>query len=181
MFEFDDFSETREPIDISNLLMEVELPTRLINILKVGTYYSEKAFFEKVNQLLLEHTSHYLFPNRLIAFYPQVVERCANSDLICHLSGVRIKKGSFYYTYHPFMEDLESGRVYTIQKKIHTELCYIDYFPQDLFTYEEWYYKVKNAYYINDHIIDFYFLSSECGESCLEPYLLGISKKKRKK
>lgn len=181
MVEFDDGFEIRKPIDIKNLLKEVQLPIRLINILKVDTFYSEDAFFQAVDKLVLEHTSHYLFPNRLISFYPQVIERHATKDLICNLSGAKINKGSFYYTYHPFMEDLKSGRVYTIKRKIHTELGYIDYFPQDLFTYEEWYYKVKNAYYGNNDTIDFYFLSRECGESCLEPYLLGISKKKRKK
>lgn len=91
-------------------------------------------------------------------------------------------KGSIYYTYYPFIEDLLTGRVYTIKKKINAELGFIDLFPQDLFTYEDWYYKVKNAYYQNDDsIIDFYYLSCELGESCLEPYLLGKSKKKRKK
>lgn len=117
-----------------------------------------------------------------MSFYPQLKERHATNDLICNLSGAKIKKGSIYYTYHPFIEDLQTGRVYTIKKKINAELGFIDLFPQDLFTYEEWYYKVKNAYYQKeDNIIDFYYLSCELGESCLEPYLLGKSKKKRKK
>jgi hypothetical protein len=115
-------------------------------------------------------------------FYPQVIERHAKSEITCNLSGARIKKGSIYYTYHPFIEDLESSRVYTIKKNINAELSFMDFFPQDLFTYEDWYYKIKNAYYLKENnIIDFYYLSSRCGESCLEPYLLNISKKKRKK
>ena len=40
---------------------------------------------------------------------------------------------------------------------------------------------LKNSYYRGDDIIDFYFLNRECSGSCLEPYLLGISKNKRKK
>lgn len=181
MISFDDFSIAGRPIDISGLLSEIEIPTRLINILKDMTFYSEDAFFQMADTLALEHTSHYLFPNRFISFYPQVMERYANNNLTCNLSGVKIKKGSLYYTYHPFMEDLQSGRVYTISKKIVAEASFVDLFPQDLFTYEEWYYKITNAYYQNEDVIDFYFLSKECGESCLDPYLLGLSKKKRKK
>ena len=56
-------------------------------------------------------------------------------------------------------------------------------FPQNLATYETWYYKVKNAYYnpSSDDIIDFYSLSVECGDTCLEPKLLGISRSRRAK
>lgn len=180
IFDFDKEVGEKEPISIKYLLKEVNLPVRLMNILVQKDFYSEEDFYKEVDKLTLEHTSYYLFPNRLISFYPQVIERCAKREITCNLSGARIKEGSFYYTYHPFMEDLKSGRVYTISKKIHAELSYIDYFPQNLFTYEEWYYKLKNAYYEHDDIIDFYFLSRECGENCLDPYLLNISKKKRK-
>lgn len=181
MIEFDNFSEIRKPIDIQNLLLQIKLPIRLKNILKSNIFYSEESFFQTVDKLLLEHTSYYLFPNKLISFYPQMMERHATKDLTCNLSGAKIKAGNIYYTYHPFMEDLESGRVYTIKRKIQAELGFIDLFPQDLFTYEEWYYKLATSYYQKDDIIDFYFLSRECGESCLEPYLLGLSKNKRKK
>ena len=70
--EFDDYFEILKPIDINNLLREVNLPVRLVNSLKQLTFYSEDSFFETVERLVLEHTSHYLFPNRLVSFYPQV-------------------------------------------------------------------------------------------------------------
>ena len=96
-------------------------------------------------------------------------------------SGAQLKPGSCYYSYHPFIEDLQSGIVYTIKKKIKTSLEYLDEFPQDLVTYEEWYYRLKNSYYVTqNNNIDFYHLSIQCGENCLEPYALGLSKKRRK-
>lgn len=69
-----------------------------------------------------------------------------------------------------------------MKKRIITEASYQDCLPKDIATYEEWYYKVKNAYYnVNsDDIIDFYLLSCECGDSCLELYQLGQSKKRKK-
>ena len=182
MVEFDNCFNNLESIDINDLLNDIDLPVRIKNILKSNCFYSKDAFYQMVDKLVLDHTSNYIFPNRLISFYPQVLEKQASSDIMCHLSGAVIKKGSLYYTYHPFMEDLKTGRVYTIKKKINAELGYIDCFPQNLFTYEEWYYKLKNAYFQSeDSIIDFYSLSVNCGYNCLEPYMLGKSKIKRKK
>lgn len=175
-----DFDIISNPLDINKLLEELELPVRIVNILKDMKFYSEESFYKYVEKLLLEYTSKYLFPNKLVSFYPQIRERKASKELICHLSGSIIKKGSVYYTYHPFIEELESGRVYTIKKDINAELGFVDCFPQDLFTYEEWYYKVKNAYFNEDDKIDFYALSCHCGDNCLQPYLLGKSKKKVK-
>ena len=180
MVDFFDSYISGDPIDISKLLAEVDLPVRIKNILISDKFYNEESFFKAVDKLVLEHTSNYLFPNSLISFYPQVREYNASRDLVCNLSGARIKKGSLYYTYHPLIEDLSTGKVYTIKKQIKAELGYIDYFPQNLATYEDWYYKIKNAYYVNDEKIDFYGLSSECGENCLEPYLLSSGKKRKK-
>ncbi len=178
----DDFFkiDRQSTLDISQYVENIHLPSRLLNILKTMQFSSEEKLFEEVDQLILSYTSHYLFPNCLIAFYPQLHEHHASYDISCNISGAVIKKGSIYYTYHPFMEDLKSGRVYTIKKKICVEYSYIDLFPQDLFTYEEWYYKLKNSYYQHDDIIDFYNLSVSCGEDCLEPYQLGFHKKRKR-
>jgi len=182
MVDYFDCCLQSQSFDISGLLKELDLPIRIKNILAANSFSSERDFYETVDRLVLEHTSNYLLPNRLVSFYPQVREYRASRELICNLSGARIKKGSLYYTYHPFIEDLKTGRVYTIKKSIRAELGFIDLFPQDLFTYEEWYYRVKNAYYSNsDSQVDFYNLSSECGDDCLELYLLGNGNKKRKK
>lgn len=174
--------ELMEPIDISNLLKEFDLPIRVINYLKKQTFYSEKSFYNMVSKFILDHTSNYLLPNHIVAFYPQILERKASCDLTCNLSGSKIKKNSNYYVYYPFIDDLHNGRCYTLKKRIIAEVGYQDYFPQDIITYEEWYYKVKNAYYCAsfDDIIDFYLLSCECGDSCLELYQLGQSKKRKK-
>ncbi len=182
MVDFDLFLESKkEKIDIQKYIKNLELPSRILHILEEKDYATEDHFLESLNRTTLEYTSHYLFPNKWIAFYPQMIKRHATHDTVCNISGAIIKKGSLYYTYHPFMEDLENGKVYTIKKKISVEYAFIDYFPKDLFTYEEWYYRIKNAYYEeNDSIIDFYNLSISCGENCLEPYALGPSKKRKK-
>ena len=175
--ELDDFISDNSCVDISDLLQEVDLPIRLLNILKSSHFNSVESFYQAVEWLTMQYTSRYLFPNQLVYFYPQVQQKMARRDLVCHLSGASIKKGSFYYAYHPFIENLETGRTYTIHNYICAELAYIDYFPQDLFTYEEWYYHLHNAYYENNNgPIDFYLLSCQCGESCLDLYPNGKKK-----
>ena len=121
--------------------------------------------------------SSYLFPNEYVFFYPQIRERHAMTDLTCCLSGSRIRKGSLYCSYSPFVENLEG--VYTIFKRVPVEVCYVDYLPQDLFTYEEWCYRIKNCCYGNsDGPIDFYFLSCQLGDNGLDLHRLGKSKQK---
>lgn len=172
-------------INIDDFLISssIEIPVRIVNILKQKKYYDEAVFYNDLVSLLSSYQSQILFPNRYMAFYPQVRERHASKDLVCNLSGAKIKQGSLYYAYHPFIEDISNGRCYTISKNIISTSSYFDMFPQNLATYETWYYKVKNAYYnpSSDDIIDFYSLSVECGDTCLEPKLLGISRSRRSK
>ena len=173
--------ERKLQILIKTLKNDYQLPTRLANILRQRNYKNEEEFYNLYEELLTRYTSNYLFPGKLMEFYPQIKERRAKNILICDLSGAQLKPGSCYYSYHPFIEDLQSGIVYTIKKKIKTSLEYLDEFPQDLVTYEEWYYRLKNSYYVTqNNNIDFYHLSIQCGENCLEPYALGLSKKRRK-
>ena len=181
MTEFDNFLFVSEPIIIDNLIKEIDLPVRFINILRSEKFYNETSFYERVQELYAEYSSSFLFPNRLMAFYPQLKERTSTKEITCNLSGAKIKSGTVYYTYYPFIEDVNNGRVYTVSKRINATLDYVDYFPKTLIEYEDWYYRLKNSYFNCDDSgpIDYYFLSVECGEDCLEPKLLGVSKKRR--
>lgn len=174
--------ESNNCIDISNLLQDMCLPVRIMNVLKSKKFFSEKEFYDEVLLLTSQYTSHYLFPNDMVAFYPQVLEKMALKDMMCYLSGAKIYKGSTYFIYYPFIENLVNGKCYTVKKRIQASMSYQDYFPQDITSYEEWYYKLKNAYFTTNgsDIIDFYNLSVNCGNSCLELYELGNRKKKGK-
>ena len=108
MFDVDMF-DNLEPIDITPLLMDIDLPVRLVNILKKETFYSVESFYKAVEDLRLKYMSSYLFPNSYVSFYPQVKERHATTNLTCCLSGSIIQKGSLYYRYSPFIENLKTG------------------------------------------------------------------------
>lgn len=110
MFDLDLFTSL-EPIDITSLLKEIDLPIRLVNLLKTETFYSIESFYKAVENLKLKYMSSYLFPNSYVSFYPQVRERHAMTDLTCCLSGGIIRKGSLYYSYSPFIENLNRGGV----------------------------------------------------------------------
>lgn len=104
-----DIFNNLEPIDITPLLKEIDLPVRLVNILKKETFYSVESFYKTVEDLRLKYMSSYLFPNSYVSFYPQVKERHATTNLTCCLSGSIIRKGSLYCSYSPFIENLKGG------------------------------------------------------------------------
>lgn len=169
-------------IDILSFLEinEITLPKRLINKILDKKFYSELNLYKYIEELILEYTSNFLFPNHYIAFYPQVKEFKASKDTICNLSGAVIKKGEIYYCYHPLIEDLDDNKIYTISKNIKASLGYQDKFPMTLAEYEEWYYKLKNAYYNESDEIDFYLLSIECGNTAFEVVELKKNTKEHK-
>ena len=77
--------ESNNCIDISNLLQNMCLPVRIMNVLKSKKFFSEKEFYDEVLLLTSQYTSHYLFPNDMVAFYPQVLEKIALKDMMCYL------------------------------------------------------------------------------------------------
>lgn len=169
-----------ELININEFLQKenIVLPLRMINRLKEKQYDSELKLYRAIETIALEYTSQLLFPHSYVAFYPQVVQYKASFRMTCQLSGAPIQKGESYYCYWPFIQNLSNSKVYTISKKIKSSLGYIDYFPQTLSEYEDWYYKLKNAYYSHSDVIDFYNMSVECGENALD--LIELHKQKRK-
>lgn len=173
-----------DTISLIDTLVDIDhLPVRIANILKEKHFSSEDEFYQYYEKLLLSYTSFYLFHGQLIDFYPIIKERTATKDFSCHLSGVKIKQGSPYITYHPFVENLENKRVYVTKREIKSLPEFSYDLPKDIFAYEDWYVKLKNCYQYemtNGGGVDFYNLSVECGNSCLDLYPLNLSRKRKK-
>lgn len=146
---------------------QIELPTRIINIVKQQYFSSELEFYRFLDEIVNEHTSHFLFPNHLCSFYSKVNEYIASCDTICYLTGAPIRTGESYYVYRPLLQDLNTNKVYTVKKSIQAALGYIDLFPSTLFEFEEWCYKLENAYYEPIDTIDFYDFSTNYGSDVL--------------
>lgn len=148
-------------------MLDIELPIRITNIIKTEIFYSKEEFYNFIEDLLDKYTSHFLFPNHYCSFYPSLEEYTSTRDTICHLSGAPIKPNETYYVYRPLLEDLTTKKIYTLLKSVQASLGYIDLFPSTLFEFEDWCYKIENAYYENDDQIDFYAFSSNYGNDVL--------------
>lgn len=179
MLEFDEGKK----IDIDSYLeiMGYDIPTRLKNILKEETFYSEKQLYQRLEEIVLEHTSYYLFPGDQCSFYPKFVESKATKNFTCYLSGAPIVPGESYYTYRPLIKNLNTHKSYTISSSIIASAGYIDLFPTTLLDFEEWCRKLEQAEYSNDDEIDFYGFSCIAGSNCLYPKELHDDKETRKR
>lgn len=167
---------------IDNLKNIDYLPNRIINLLKEKQFSSEEDFYRFYEELLLSYTNSYLLKGKFVEFYPIVRNRVAKCDFSCQLSGTKIRQGSAYITYHPFVEDFGNKRVYVIKKEIKALPDFLDILPTNMAMYEEWYIKLQNCISyesMNGGRVDFYNLSVECGENCLDLYPLNLSKKRR--
>lgn len=166
---------------IDELKITDHLPTKIVNILKENHFKNEAEFYRFYEKLLIKYTNSYLIKGQFIEFYPIIQERIARSDFSCYLSGTKINCGNTYIAYHPFVEDLDNRRVYVIKKEIKALPDFLDVLPKNMVTYEDWHSRLKNCYQneiINGGGVDFYNLSVECGENCLDLYPLKLSRKK---
>lgn len=169
---------------IDVLVNQDHLPTRIVNILKEKQFKNEIEFYRFYEELLMKYTSAYLLQGQWIDFYPIIKERIAKNDFSCHLSGTKIKSGGTYIAYHPFVEDLENKRVYATKREIKSTPDFLDVLPTDILSYEDWYCRLQNSYsYEISNVggVDFYNLSIECGEHCLDLYPLNLSRTKKKR
>lgn len=62
------------------------------------------------------------------------------------MSGTKIKRGSLYIAYHPFVEDFRNKKVYVTKREIKAISDFLDILPKDMVTYEDWYTRLNNCY-----------------------------------
>ncbi len=100
-----------------------------------------------------------------VSFYSGIKEVRAKETRICQISGGRIEAGSFYYTYRPFMENLNTGRKFILKNTIHAEIAYYDFFPQTIGDFERLSFYLKHPSFAPQDGIDYYFLGQQIGEN----------------
>ena len=146
---------------INEELQYLQLPNRLEKIVR-----EEKiSDYTDLEETLNDYTSYYLLPNHFVSFYYVMKLRSAKKERTCDISGSRIYKGSNYIIYHPFLEDLCDGKIYTIKKDIYCEIGYATDLPRNIKEYEYWYNCLVNN--IVDKM-DFNTLANVKGQYCLE-------------
>ncbi len=139
---------------------------RLIKrLLKEESPANSCEFYEMIQQFYLDHTSTYYFPGDLCVFYPKIVEYKAKTIRLCDISGARIMPGSFYYCYRPFLENISSGRKYVLERTIHAEIGYYDFFPGTLFEFEQLAFSLANSEMVENSDYNYADLAKNMGET----------------
>lgn len=143
------------------------IPTRIKNMLKDKYFKDEISFYKKLEELIVKHTSYYLFPNDICFFYPKTTDQIASKEFICDISGSRIKRNENYYRFRPILENLNTKKVYTLKRSIILSYDYENILPQNLFEFENWCQKIEQHYYEDDKI-DFYSIACNMKDNALE-------------
>ena len=117
--------------------------------------------YYRISSVCQEHVRLFLFPGHDMILYPKVTYRHATKTIWLHLGDYKIEKGDPYCVYRPLIEDLTTNKKYVLKKSLFASLDCVDLFPQDFRTFEEWDYKLQNAYFNPSELngIDFYEFS----------------------
>lgn len=113
------------------------LPIRIYNHIKDMKFNDAINFYKYVQEILNKCTSLYLFQGDIVYFYPSIHQQKALSPTSCFVSGAPIASGEYYYTYRPLLENISSGKVYTIQRTLKVSSGYEWILPYDLHSFEE--------------------------------------------
>lgn len=155
-------------------LYEIKLPIRVYNSIKDLKFNSVDHFYNHLTSFVENHTSRYLFPGEICYFYPAIHEQKALKEITCQISGAKIVENELYYTYRPLIDNITSGKVYTIQGTLKVSLGYYDILPQNLSQFEELCSNFKLG--LNSEVIDYYDFKVNAGDNALD--LKKLTKKK---
>lgn len=115
------------------------------DLLESGNITLEDLYSE-FEELKGKHLSTLFFPGKYVLIHLNKTEVRANKSKICHMSGARINKGSYYIYYNPLIEVLDTATTYRLHKPIITELAYEHYLPCCIQELEEFEQKLLNGY-----------------------------------
>lgn len=153
----------------------IHLPTRIYNEINDLRFKDERSFYEQLEFILNSHTSTYLFNGDICFFYPSIRDQIASKPITCQISGAPIVTGELYYTYRPLLDNLTTGKVYTISGTIKVSSGYESFLPLNLQEFEQ---MVSNFQLgLDSKSINFYDFKVNAGENALNLKLL--TKKKQ--
>lgn len=153
---------------------DITIPLRLYNYAKDKKFKNLDDFYQYLTILFENYTSRYLFPGDLVCFYPSIRESKASKPISCHISGAKIVENELYYSYRPLLDNLTSGKVYTIQHTLKVSIGYYDCLPQTLGQFEELCSNFQLG--LSSENVDYYDFQVNAGDNAL--HLKKLSKKK---
>ena len=126
---------------------------------------SIKEITYKLESIYYDNTSIYTFPSDIVLFYPSLKEYRASKNMICHVTGSEIKKGSFYYSYRALLENISNNHIYVLDKTIRAENTEIAFFPTTISEFDNLKEKIDTAYSLSQEEYDYYGISRRIGGS----------------
>lgn len=117
----------------------------------------------KLEETFLDNRSVYTFPDNIVLFYPTVREQRATSNIICDVTGAEIRRGSFYCSYRPLLENVSNNHVYVLNRTLKSETAEVDFLPMSMYEFDALSEKIDNADAATDEEYDYYGISRRIG------------------
>jgi len=116
----------------------------------------------------LKHTSNWYFPGSICYFYPSLIERRAQKNYICDVTGECIRRGSFYLSYRPFIDNITLHKAFVLKRTILANSVSSDFFPTTFDEFESLARILTYSYELPQNSeYDYYDISTRVGEMSL--------------
>lgn len=144
------------------LLLPYELKDKVINRFIKFLNDIPKCIYRNdktLNEMLLEKEfliqskiSHYVFSGSIVDYYPNIKFKKVLKPFTCPISGEFMSVGSEEVIWNPLFCLPESGDLYSLEKAIRVNYYYYyysDFFPTDVLSLDDFFFKVENSYELN--------------------------------
>lgn len=133
---------------------------------------SDKVFSynKKLGQMIIEtqelienEKSTYAFPGEYVKYYSNLKYGKVVKPFLCPVSSEIVSKGKEEVLWAPVFWLPNKNEFYCLSKKIRALSYYDDFFPTDISSFDEFYFKVNNAYELGFE--DYYDFATNIGGS----------------
>lgn len=164
LYRINDVEEQKYALEFyKNELLSLGTDRFTKKLIKDNWGQSIEKIITKLEESFLENRSVYTFPDNIVLFYPTIREQRASSNIICDVTGAEIKRGSFYCSYRPMLENISNNHVYVLSRTLRSETAEIDFFPTSIYEFDILSERIDNAYFSLDEGYDYYGISRRIG------------------
>lgn len=113
-----------------------------------------------------ENTSNYIFSGERLIYYPNIKFRTVFKPFLCPVSSQTVSRGEEGLVWDPLFWLPDKKSVYVLSKAIRAHYCYADFFPSDVTSLDDFWFRVNNAYELG--LDDYYNFSCNVGSLSLK-------------
>lgn len=154
---YDDILNTRLPYR-KYLLIEFKNNLKYVNDKVYSDYKTLGDMILESEQIDTYEYSDYVFSGEKVIYYFNPKYRRSKKNFTCPVNGQVYTKGELAFIFKPFIYLPDKKESYTI-KEIKASSYEEDFFPNNINSFDEFYYKVENSYTLG---LDKYYNFSTC-------------------